>query len=492
MSIDERGLETLSTPDAIGHNATLNRWSSLPPRWVAGALIGCWPALLLILHVALTGGEVSAPWMMGWIAVLAACALGGYMLTKASGFDVHRLELPGVFAVAYPIFVMTGVPDMTERHFGAAGADRLPLASVAAYGCVLAGVSVVYSLGTATRSRRAMQTSLLQRVVVVLWIIVGLGLLGYYISYAGTPPLVDLLKGARGTALATAREGALVNLSNPLVAYGFNFARLYVLPVAAAALVVHWTRVRTLASGIAALGLLCIALLAAALTLEKSPVMRLAVVVGLAVALGSRIRVRLRWSLLAVLVSACFPVLVISASNPGSSLSEVLRLFADRIFIDPARVVFFYLDWAPKYSGGFLGGRLLPFVGSRAGPSVPVTQIISSRIFPNATVQGNANVAFVGNFWVDFGWWGVVLGSVFTGCALACIQRVLDAMRESALGIAVAALFAVQVAFLTLTSVFDSVLSIGLGVLDVLVFAYLWVRTLGPAPARTAPNQAPM
>ena len=485
MSVDRFRLETRMTRNAQAQDIIKARYSSLPPRWVAGTLVGCWPAFLLILHVALTGGAVSAPWMMGWIAVLSACALGSYALTKSDGFDVQQLELAGVLALAYPLFVMTGVPDVTQRHFGSAGADRLPLATVAAYACVLAGARVVNTAGRATRSRRVMKTSLIQRVVVALWIVAGFGVLGFYISYAGTPPLVDLLNGTRGSALAVARQNALVDLSNPLVAYAFNFVRLYFLPVASAALVVHWTRVRTLASGAAALGLLGVALIAAALTLEKSPVMRLAVIVGLAFALGSGVRVRLGWSVLVVFGSACFPLLVLSASNPGSSLGEVLRLFADRIFIDPARVIFFYLDWAPKDSGGFLGGRLLPFVGRHAGPSVPVTQIISSRIFPTATVQGNANVAFLGSFWVDFGWWGVIFGSLFTGGALACIQRVLDAMRGSVLGVAVAALFVVQVAFLTLTSVFDSVLSVGFGVIDVLALTYWWVRILGATPPRT-------
>ena len=485
MSINGLRLEAVITPDAPTADVVPPRVSSLPQRWVAGALIGCWPVFLLILHVVLTHGEVRAPWMMGWIAVLSTCALGSYALTKSDGFDLQQLELPGVFAMAYPLFVMTGVPDMTQRHFGSVGGDRLPLATVAAYACVLAGARVVNISGTARRSGRLMQTSVIQRVVVALWIVIGFGILGYYISYAGTPPLVDLVSGTRGSALAIARQNALVDLSNPRVAYSFNFARLYVLPVASAALVVQWTRVRTRASGVAALGMLGVAVVAAALTLEKSPVMRLAVIVGLAFALGSGIRVRLGWSVLLILGSACFPLLVLSASNPESSLGEVLRLFADRIFIDPARVIFFYLDWAPRDSGGFLGGRLLPFVGSRAGPAVPVSQIISSRIFPTATVQGNANAAFVGNFWVDFGWWGVIVGSMFTGCALACIQRVLSAMRGSVLGVAVGALFVVQVAFLTLSSVFDSLLSIGLGVIDVLVLAYLWVRILGPTPIRT-------
>ena len=477
-------LEPRIAPEGRVNEISPRHVSNLPPRWVASVVIGLWPVFLLVLHVALTDGEPSAPWMMGWIAVLATCALGAYALTLSDGFDLQRLQLPAVFAVAYPVFVMTGVPDMTEQHFGSAGVDRLPFASAVAYACVLGGARAVGSLGKAQRLRRLVRTSALQRVVVVISILFGLGLLGYYMSYAGTPPLFRLLQGARGPELARARQSALVDLSNPLVRYGFNFVRLYVLPVAAAALVVQWTRVRTLSSAIASLAMFSLALFAAALTLEKSPVMRLAVVVGLAVALGSDIRLKLRWMLLGVLVAACFPIVVLSLSNPGSGLSAVLRLFIDRIFIDPARVIFFYLDWAPENSGGFLGGRLLPFVGGRAGPAVPVTQIISSRIFPTATVQGNANVAFVGNFWVDFGWWGVVIGSVFTGVALACIQRVLDAMRASALGLAVAALFAVQVALLTLTSVFDAVLSVGMGLIDVLVFAYVWVRMLGRAPSR--------
>ena len=101
MSIDGLRLEAVITPHAPAADVVPPRVSSLPPRWVGGALIGSWPVFLLILHVVLTHGEVRAPWMMGWIAVLSTCAIGSYALTKSDGFDLQQLELPGVFAMAY-------------------------------------------------------------------------------------------------------------------------------------------------------------------------------------------------------------------------------------------------------------------------------------------------------------------------------------------------------------------------------------------------------
>ena len=214
----------------------------------------------------------------------------------------------------------------------------------------------------------------------------------------------------------------------------------------------------------------------------------LVLVVLLALLVGTGLRLRLRWIVPMVGVALFFPLLVLSLGNPDSSFLVIAKLFGDRIFIDPARVLYHYFQWAPEQSQGFLGGRLLPYVGSRAGSEVRVTEIISDQIFPGADVQGNANAAFVGNLWVDFGWFGVVIGSLLTGLAIGLMQRAVDTVRRTPLGAALTGLLCLQVVFLVQISLFDAVLSLGLGLVDVLVFCVIWVRFLSPsrgAAART-------
>jgi hypothetical protein len=455
---------------------------------IAVCLLVAWPGLVLFVDILASRGRVSAAWISGWFALVACCALGAGVISSVEGFDMERLELAAIFALAYPLFVMSGVPAMSEQFSGTVGVQRLTFGTFVGYVFTLLGAALVARLGHGWVAKEGRRSSMLQRCAAAGALASGLALLGYYLVVAGQPPILLAARGTRGIALAKARQDAVVSLTNPLARYGFNFTRLYLLPVASGALIVIWRRRRTLTSAVAAVAVTSVALVAASLTLEKSPVVRLVLIVIVSLMIGTGLRVRLRVLGLIVALIVAFPLIVLSVGNPESSVLSLVKLFGDRIFVDPARTLYHYFQWAPEESNGFLGGRLLPFVGRLAGPEVKVTEIISNRIFPDATVQGNANAAFVGNLWVDFGWWGLTIGAFFTGLAIAVLQRALGTIRNNAVGAAVSALLALQVLFLVQTSVFDAVLSVGLGVVDVAILGFVWVRILANADRRSLPS----
>lgn len=449
-------------------------------RGRSALLLASWPVAVMLAQL-IAGGHATAGWFVGWLGLVVCCAVGSMLLARARGFDLARLDLPAVFTMAYPLFVMSGVPGMCAEFAGTSGAQRLVLGTVVAYLGTIVGMVAALHLGSRWSAPAETPTSMVQRLVALCAVLVGVLLLGYYIAATGVPPIVRAAQGVRGEALSQARQDAVVELTNPIARYAFNFVRLYLLPVVSAALIVTWARRRTWGAALAALAVTSLAFVTAALTLEKSPVVRLTLIVLLALVVGGGLRLRLRWIAMAGGIALAFPLLVLAVGNPESTMFDVVKLFGDRIFIDPARVLYHYFQWAPDESGGFLGGRLVPFVGPSVGPEVKVTQIISNRIFPNATVQGNANAAFVGNLWVDFGWWGVTLGSLFTGIVVGVLQRLLATIKRQPLGAAVTGLVCLQVVFLVQTSLFDAVLSIGFGLMDVVVIALVWTRVFSIA-----------
>ena len=146
----------------------------------------------------------------------------------------------------------------------------------------------------------------------------------------------------------------------------------------------------------------------------------------------------------------------------------------------PPSVHYHYIAFVDSDLHELLGGRTIPNVGKfAAGPNVVITTEVQKRIFPDAEVQGNANGSYISNLYADFGWLGVVAGSVATGVLIVFLDSVNRRRLPRSIGIPLQAVTAVQLVFITSVSVFDSIFQFPFGNIGLLaafaVFLHLWL-----------------
>jgi oligosaccharide repeat unit polymerase len=112
-----------------------------------------------------------------------------------------------------------------------------------------------------------------------------------------------------------------------------------------------------------------------------------------------------------------FPLLVTTLAygheNPASGLTAVIR----RLFITPADDLYVYFQAFPVYFDFQQGGTLLkPFLHLFRQDHFYIENEIYKFQFPFSDIKsGHANAAFLGNLYADFGPFGSIIGSIFTG-----------------------------------------------------------------------------
>jgi len=150
------------------------------------------------------------------------------------------------------------------------------------------------------------------------------------------------------------------------------------------------------------------ALFCALLTLERSNSLGIFFVLAMAVYIKGGMSISKRYAVV-VLGAALVGGLVHRAQyqldiNPGEILSYMFSFFASRVYLDPSYMTFAAFQ---EYNDvvGFLDGR-----------SIRVLSLLGLEY------QSFSSVGFLGDLWANFGWLGVVVGSVVMGFLLQFIQ----------------------------------------------------------------------
>lgn len=425
----------------------------------------------------------------GYLAITAtAWFVAGLVAVRPHAFDLRRFQLGGIFVVGFEITMLIGTPSVFGRYqrdgstamFLATVCLGFALTSFAIAAAPSPRVAIEFEPSTRQRSSRTDGDGI--QTIAAALALAGGAVLALYLALTPVIPLLEALKGVSGTQLALAREQALTRLPIPALGYAFGLTRDVLLPTVAAVFLVIHLRRRTLLSLLTFGGAMAASLLTSALTIEKSPVGRLLLVVTLTWWIGSRRRVR--WGMVfgvAVLFVA-FPLAVSRQANSSSTSNlALLGVVGERVAIVPANVHYHYIAYVDHDLRQFLVGRTIPNIGKLApGPAVDFTGDVQRRIFPGAEVQGNANGSYLSNFYADFGLLGVTVGSLATGLIIALLDRFARQGLPSGLGVPMQAVSAVQLLFLTSSSIWNTIVQFPFGNLGVLAFVVAVVRVLYP------------
>lgn len=441
--------------------------------------------------------------LFGYLAISASGIIVAAIVASAPAtFDLRVFRLGGVYVVAFEVTMLIGTPSVFGEHRDDPSGSMFLFSVCAAYVATTFAIAAAGARDSPRDRRDALvhaatrvPESAIDRTANVLSMI-GVLVFIVYVSLTPVIPLFEAFEGSRATELAQAREQALTQLRLPLLSYLFGAARDVILPAAAATCLYQllhrptgWRFARFCVVGI-------VALLAAALTIEKSPVGRLIVVLFLTTWIGSSRVLRWRTVGAVVILFVAFPFAVSRLSNsPLNSNAQIASTVGERMLRVPANVHYHYIAYVDSDIDQFLVGRTLPNLGKFSpGPDVTITEEVQRRIFPDAVVEGNANGSYISNFYVDFGVIGLLLGSLVTGLLIGALDWINRRALPRPLGVALQAVTAVQLLFLTSSSLFDTIAQFpfgNLGLLAIIVlFVYVWVPLRRPVSYRGGPKAA--
>jgi oligosaccharide repeat unit polymerase len=300
--------------------------------------------------------------------------------------------------------------------------------------------------------------------------------LAMYLSTVGQLPILLALRGGSSRFdLAFARENALKLIHGSIV-YLYTLLRNSLLPFAALVLLVMAISSRNAIWKSLFFVALVGTFIMSTATLEKSPLVLFVMMLFFTWLLAHRRSFSLKPKHLIPLgiLAFIFPVVVYVFAGYGAYPEEILKGLINRLFYLPGEVLYNYFRYFPGEQNFLMGGAL-PYISKLfPGGPFPVANKVCLFMYPdNILTSCNANAAYIGYLWAEFGWVGVLLGSFLCGMVLQGIQLLIMRLPKSAPTIAIQAMFACQVIYLTSTSFGDLVDPLGRGFVIFLMIAML-------------------
>lgn len=410
-----------------------------------------------------------------------ATVLGAVAITRLSPstFRLNDFALPGVFLASFSVLVLGGAPWVYARFPGDVRDTYLAVLCVGVLSTVAAAAVIGRLLGrpiTAHDAGALPAPSAAPLIPVAS--AVALCMLGLYLVTVPEIPLLSMLKGGSTRSdLDVAREEAL-KLIPGSIRYVFATTRSIAFPFLTIATFLEARRRCRLGWWALFIVTFAAALFFAAATLEKSSVGALLITLYIGALLGrSRSLSGRRLAAIGTLGIA-FPIFVTAGSvgfDPHR-LGDVLTALGRRVFYLPAEVIFRYVEYTHLHSPSLMG-RTLPYV-SKVIPGGPVA--IDNVIYltyyrSGGIVSGNAGAGYLGPLWVDFGWYGIVVGGMIVGTSLAMLQWILVALPRTVPLAALRAVVIYQVVGLSSTTFVGMVDPLGPGAVWVIGLTFIFL-----------------
>jgi oligosaccharide repeat unit polymerase len=331
----------------------------------------------------------------------------------------------------------------------------------------------VYELDFALRFRTRFW--LLLMVSIVLTIL--------YFRDAGTIPLLYLLKNPGDyMQLVLLREESFKMLDSPLK-YFYALARGTLYPflilVAFGCYLQSrqrrwlWLFIFTLILGV----------LFASLSLAKAPVALIVLQLGILTYLYRAGHLSRRFMAALLILLLAFPVVIImSISSSDIGIQESLGAVSYRLLYIPATVVYYYYEVFPSQVP-YLHGRSIDKYARLTGQEpFDTANYVGLYSDPMTIETVSANCAFIGDLNADFGLWGVLLGSIFTGFIMQSFHIYLMRKRKTVFNLACYSFLMVAFWFLHSTSL--PIVLASDGALLALALTWLFENWADHSPAR--------
>ncbi len=132
-----------------------------------------------------------------------------------------------------------------------------------------------------------------------------------------------------------------------------------------------------------------------------------------------------RFIIVAFLSTMAFPAIVVYYLNFGREdmLTVVLGSFLNRIFLVPTETLYQYFRIFPDVHEFILGKGTQLFSWLYNEGQFPLANYVGRVWWKKPHTTGFANVNFIGNFWADFGWIGVIISIFLVGFLVHLFYR---------------------------------------------------------------------
>ncbi len=384
-------------------------------------------------------------------------------------FSIRTFRIPGFFVLSYSFIILLPLPRVYASHQSSPNREVFLFAVIVSFLCTIAGIILMQEwLPSSPLTVRGwliapIRITKIFRLSSLVLLAICLIIFLLYIRQVGTLPIVQAITGGKTfLELALAREDALKNIPGP-VKHIYGLLRQVLFPYTTLMLLVIANKLKTWWWKLVFLASFGGNLIMAGATLEKSPAAAFMIMLCVTWLLLKSQEFSLSRLTTIVAVSLGFPMFVVFALYQFNiELIRVFNAIADRLLFVPANVLFYYFDYVPNHQD-FLLGRTLPFVGKLFPEGFfQIANAMCLYIFPDAAIQTcNSNAAYPGYLWADFGWFGIVIGSLICGIILQGIQVLIMGLPKSAPTLALQAMLIYQVVDLSSTSLPGFLLSTG-------------------------------
>ena len=407
---------------------------------------------LLILFTSVAG--IATAWVLAQAPPLVALTLpiivcSFWLMQKGAGaFSLRTLTIPGFCYLVYlgvilipSFFVYANHGDPFRRTYLFAVESALltlPLGvlfanRVFSFG---RGETGAYFARPVTQSVTDPGPEVYFLFLVLAWVITFL----YLLEVRTIPLFYMLAHPGEGEVLTRLREESLKLLDSPLrYVYSLLTTVLYRL------LMVYgfgkYLQTRRSSWGLLFLASCLSGLLFAGFTIAKAPVAVGCVMLCFCFYLHRRGRAGAKFVLFLVGSVLAFPLFVLLREYKGTDLMAPLQGIGQRIFYDPAEVLYYWFEVFPHvvpYQYGMTIGKLAMLMGRQP---FDASNVVGRYMLPRTIWSVSANAAFLGNFNADFGLAGVLVGGFAAGALLAGAQVYLVRRPKTILNLAIYAMF---------------------------------------------------
>ena len=246
-------------------------------------------------------------------------------------------------------------------------------------------------------------------------------LFGLYMLKARSAPFLELIFNPGDSAkYALMREEAFKTLNmSRIEQYLFSWNRSLLVPVIAVMTIFYVRGQKEFSRYVLAGMIISYGFFVNIITLEKAPAASLLISMMVAIYLSSRKR-NIKLILYGIGISLLIPLSIFYLLQFGRDdiwrvifLSLVLRLF-----IVPAEALSWYFVVFPEVHEFLLGRSSQLFSWMHVEGTFPVSNYVMKIWWNNPHTTGFANAIYLGNYWADFGIYGVLMAHIFFGFVL--------------------------------------------------------------------------
>jgi len=159
------------------------------------------------------------------------------------------------------------------------------------------------------------------------------------------------------------------------------------------------------------------------ITLEKSPVAAIFVSIGTFYLLKKK-QVSFRFILLSVFLILAGPLLItyLLIIEREGIFEIIFWSYVIRLFVIPAEVLFYYFEIFPETHSFLMGRSSQLFSWMHSEGTFPVSNYVAKIWWKMPDTSGSANTVYIGNFWSDFGMYGVIISTFVLGLIAHYLQ----------------------------------------------------------------------